>query len=164
MWSVYSHLDLFDIILDSLDGVPIDIIPRIHLSLSHNLCSNHYIGVAECLLRVYRSAAAGFRELLRPPQDQQRERAKDAVNGKRHFHKHWCDVWFTLFVSVCCADAMQRRSSGTQQRPPPLLSSICLFFTDRDLAASTTPDGPLAQLRCKGEISLRARWSLEMSA
>lgn len=45
-----------------------------------------HIGVAERLLRVYRSAAARFRELLRPPQDEQRERAEDAVNGK-HFHK-----------------------------------------------------------------------------
>lgn len=47
-----------------------------------------YIGVAERLLRMYRSAAARLRELLRPPQDQQRQRAKDAVNGKRHLGKH----------------------------------------------------------------------------
>lgn len=79
-----------------------------------------YVGVAERLLRMYRSAAARFRELLRPPQDQQRQRAKDAVNGKRHLGKHWCDVFFSLFVAVCCADALQCRSSGRLQRHPPL--------------------------------------------
>lgn len=51
-----------------------------------------YVGVAERLLRMDRGTAARFRELLRPPKQQQRERAKDAVNVKRHFHKRWCDV------------------------------------------------------------------------
>lgn len=39
---VKSHLDLFDLILDPLDGVPVDIIPRIHQFLAHHLCSNHW--------------------------------------------------------------------------------------------------------------------------
>lgn len=44
-----------------------------------------YVGVAERLLRMHRSAAARFRQLFRPPHDQQHKRAKDAVDGKRHF-------------------------------------------------------------------------------
>lgn len=47
-----------------------------------------YIGVAERLLRMHRSAAARFRQLFCPPQDQQHKRAKDAVDRKRHFYKH----------------------------------------------------------------------------
>lgn len=43
----YSYLDLFDLILDPLDGVPIDVVPRIHFSLSHHLCSNHWLGNTE---------------------------------------------------------------------------------------------------------------------
>ncbi|MEQ2169070.1 hypothetical protein GOODEAATRI_021087, partial [Goodea atripinnis] len=47
-----------------------------------------YIGVAERLLRMHRSAAARFRELVCAPQQQQRERRKDAVKGKRHLGQH----------------------------------------------------------------------------
>lgn len=37
-----SYLDLFDLILDPLDRVPVDVVPSVHLSFSHHLCSDHY--------------------------------------------------------------------------------------------------------------------------
>lgn len=36
------YLDLFDLILDPLDRVPVDVVPSVHLSFSHHLCSDHY--------------------------------------------------------------------------------------------------------------------------
>lgn len=35
------YLDLLDFVLDSLDGVPVYVIPRIHLLRRHGLCSDH---------------------------------------------------------------------------------------------------------------------------
>lgn len=37
----WSHLDLLDIVLDPLDGVSVDVVPRMHLFLSDHLCSDH---------------------------------------------------------------------------------------------------------------------------
>lgn len=77
-----------------------------------------YIGVAERLLRVDRSAAARLRQLLCPPQDQQHKRAKDAVDGKRHFHNPRRD---SSRLIVSGADAVSSGSSGRPQRRSRLL-------------------------------------------
>lgn len=66
---------------------------------------------------MYRSAAARFRELLRPPQDQQRERAKDAVNGKRHRGKHWWRCFSAPAWMLCSA---QMRCSVAPAAASPL--------------------------------------------
>lgn len=80
----FEHLYLLDLILNPLDGVAVDVVPRVHLLLTDRFGPDHYICIAKRLLRVHRGAAAGVGRTEQRPQQQEAERQLQAAGRGAH--------------------------------------------------------------------------------